>query len=149
MRFRTVLALIVVVATAAFLIANWHVFAATASFNFVLGSVDIPVGTVMAIVVALAILVMAILTSIWQGSLLRDYRQQSKELQVQRQLAADAEASRFTALSTLLREEIGKLNTRFDTAITELTGELRDTEHSIAATLAEMDDRILRATNSN
>jgi hypothetical protein len=34
-----------------------------------------------------------------------------------------------------------------ETALDALRGEVRDTENSIAATLAEMDDRLQRATN--
>ncbi len=147
MRFRTVLSLVVVLTMAAFLFVNWRVFSAPASFYFLLGSVDIPVGVVMVILLALIILVLAIYVGIWQGSLLRDYRQQSKELQAQRSLADDAEASRFTALSTLLRDEMAKQEIRFETAFNALQSELRDTEHSIAATLAEMDDRMVRGTN--
>jgi len=89
----------------------------------------------MAVLMAAIITVAAVYVAIWQSSLLMDYRRQSKELQAQRTLADDAEASRFTALSVLVREEIGTLRT-----------ELRDTEHSIAATLAEMDDRMSRTT---
>jgi hypothetical protein len=80
----------------------------------------------------------------WQGSLLRDYRQQSKELHTQRTLADDAEASRFTALTTLLREEMSKQDARLQAAVDALRGEVRDTEHSLAATLAELDDRLVR-----
>jgi hypothetical protein len=62
-------------------------------------------------------------------------------LQTQRSLADDAEASRFTALSALLRAEMAKQDARLEAAFTTLRNELKDTEHSIAATLGEMDDR--------
>jgi uncharacterized integral membrane protein len=144
MRFRTILALVIVLLVAVFLFANWSVFAAPVRFYFVLGSIDIPLGVVMVALLALVALVMAIYVSIWQGGLLRDYRQQSKELQIQRTLADDAEASRFTTLTALLREEMAKQEARFDAAFGALQTELRDTEHSIAATLAQMDDRMMR-----
>jgi septal ring factor EnvC (AmiA/AmiB activator) len=70
-----------------------------------------------------------------------DYRRQSKELQTQRILADDAEASRFTALTVLIKEEMAQRDARLEAAFTALRNELRDTEHSIAATLGEMDDR--------
>jgi hypothetical protein len=68
--------------------------------------------------------------------LLAEFRRQAKELEAQRQLAESAEASRFTELGTLIREEIAKLRT-----------ELQDTEHSIAATLGEMDDRLRKPSD--
>jgi uncharacterized integral membrane protein len=147
MRFRTVFLLIVMLVTAAFLFMNWRVFAAPARFSFLVGSADIPIGLVMFVLLALIILAFAIYVGMWQGTLLMDYRRQSKELQAQRLLADDAEASRFTALSTLLHEEMSKQDTRLEAAFVALRTEVRDTEHSIAATLGEMDDRMRRATN--
>jgi len=144
MRFRTAVSCVVLLAIAAFLAFNWKVFAAPASFYFVLGSVDLPVGVVMLGLLLLVVLVSAITVGIWQAGVLRDYRRQSQELQTQRTLADDAEASRFTALTTLLREELARQDARFTSAFESLRGELRDTEHSLAATLAEMDDRLVR-----
>lgn len=144
MRFRTVVSIVVILAIAAFVGTNWKVFAAPASFYILVGRVDVPVGIVMIALLVLIMLVVAIYVGMWQGSLLRDYRQQSKELHTQRTLADDAEASRFTALTTLLREEMSKQDARFQAAVEALRGEVRDTEHSIAATLAELDDRLVR-----
>ena len=144
MRFRTVLLIVVAVVIAVFLFINWRVFSAPASFNFLVGSVDIPFGVVMVGLLALVVLAFAVYVGFWQGTLLMDYRRQSKELQTQRNLADDAEASRFTELSTLLRGEMSKLAQRLEAALDALRGEVRDTEHSIAATLGEMDDRLQR-----
>lgn len=149
MRFRTALLIIVIVPTAAFLFINWRVFAAPATLNFLFGTAAIPIGAVMLGLLALVILAFAIYVGIWQGTILMDYRRQSKELQTQRTLADDAEASRFTELSTLLRDEMSKLDKRLEAALDALRGEVRDTENSIAATLGEMDDKIQRATNRN
>jgi uncharacterized integral membrane protein len=147
MRVRTIVLIIVALLIAMFLFMNWQVFAAPASFYFLVGTVTVPIGVVIVGLLAVLALGFAGYVAVWQGSLLKDYRRQSKELQSQRSLADDAEASRFTALSALLREELSKQNVRFDEAIATLRAEVRDTEHSIAATLAEMDDRLLRATN--
>lgn len=147
MRIRTILALLVLLLVAVFLFVNWPVLAGPARFNFLLGSIEMPLGVAMVLVLALVLLVLAIYVGLWQGGLLRDYRQQSKELQTQRTLADNAEASRFTALTTLLREEMAKQEARFNTAFGALQIELRDTEHSIAATLAEMDERMSRTAN--
>ena len=145
MRLRTVFLIIVIIATAAFLILNWSVFAAKTSFYFGFGSAELPMGVVLLTLSALIVLVTAIYVGIWQGSVLMDQRRQSKELQTQRKLADDAEASRFTELNTLLRDEMSQLSKRLEAATEALRGEIRETEHSIAATLAEMDDRNRRA----
>jgi hypothetical protein len=116
---------------ALFVVLNWRVFAASAKLNLLLTSAEVPVGVVMLLLFALALLVLWIIVGRWQGTLLVEFRRQAQELQAQRLLAENAEASRFTELGALIREEIAKLRT-----------ELQETEHSIAATLGEMDDRL-------
>jgi hypothetical protein len=131
MRVRSLLMWVVSGLSALFLVLNWRIFAGSAKLNLVLTSADVPVGVVMLLLFALALVVLWNYVGHWQGTLLMEFRRQAKELQAQRLLAESAEASRFTELGALIREEIAKLRT-----------ELQDTEHSIAATLAEMDDRL-------
>jgi uncharacterized integral membrane protein len=119
---------------ALFVVLNWRIFAGPAKLNLLLTSAEVPVGVVMLMLFALALLVLWIIVGRWQGTLIMEFRRQAKELEAQRLLAESAEASRFTELGTLIREEIAKLRT-----------ELRETEHSIAATLAEMDDRLRKS----
>jgi hypothetical protein len=116
---------------ALFVVLNWRVFAGPAKVNLLLTSAEVPVGVLMLLLFALALLVLWIVVGSWQGTLIMEFRRQAKELQAQRLLAESAEASRFTELGALIREEIAKLRT-----------ELQETEHSIAATLGEMDDRL-------
>jgi len=116
---------------ALFVVLNWRVFAGPAKLNLLLTSAEVPVGAVMLALLALTLLVLWIVVGSWQGTLIMEFRRQAKELQAQRLLAESAEASRFTELGALIREEIAKLRT-----------ELQETEHSIAATLGEMDDRL-------
>ena len=142
MRFRTVLLIVVILTTAAFIFINRRVFSSPADLNFLFGTIEMPIGVVMLGLIAVVILAVAVYVGIWQGTILLDYRRQSKELQTQRTLADDAEASRFTELSTLLRDEMSKLEQRLETALEALRHEVRDTENSISATLGEMDDRI-------
>jgi uncharacterized membrane protein YciS (DUF1049 family) len=114
-----------------FVVLNWRVFAGPAKLNLLVTQAEVSVGVVMLMLFALALVVLWILVSGWQGTLLAEFRRQAKELQAQRLLAESAEASRFTELGALIREEIAKLRT-----------EIQESEHSIAATLGEMDDRL-------
>ena len=134
MRFRSLLVLVASGLAALFVVLNWRVFAAPAHLNLLLTSAEVPVGVVMLLLFALALLVLWIIVGRWQGTLLTEFRRQTKELEAQRVLAESAEASRFTELGALIREEIAKLR-----------AELQDTEHSIAATLGEMDDRLRKS----
>jgi uncharacterized integral membrane protein len=141
MRVRSIALIVAGLLAAIFIVINWSAFAQPASFYFVVGTISVPIGVVMLGLIALVTLGYAIFLGIWQSRVLMDYRRQSKELQTQRSLADDAEASRFTALSALLRAEMAKQDARLEAAFTTLRNELKDTEHSIAATLGEMDDR--------
>ena len=131
MRLKSLLILVAATLAALFVVLNWRVFAAPANLNLLLTQAEVPVGVVMLMLFALALVVLWILVSGWQGTLLAEFRRQAKELQAQRLLAESAEASRFTELGALIREEVAKLRT-----------ELQHTENSIAATLGEMDDRL-------
>ena len=134
MRFKSLLILVAAGLAALFIVLNWRVFAGPAKLNLLLTEAEVPVGIMMLMLFALALAVLWILVSGWQGTLLAEFRRQAKELQAQRLLAESAEASRFTELGALIREEIAKLRT-----------ELQETEHSIAATLGEMDDRLRKS----
>jgi uncharacterized integral membrane protein len=144
MRLRTLLAITTVILLAAFFALNWRAFAAPVTLTFLVASVDAPVGVVMLVLFALGILAVSSSLGVWHGTLLMEYRRQSKELQAQRTLAESAETSRFTELGTLVRDELANSDRRVEAAIEALRKELRDTENSIAATLGEMDDRYRR-----
>jgi uncharacterized integral membrane protein len=141
MRFRTALALVVAALLAAFIILNWRVFATPAHLNLLFTSLDAPIGLLMLALFGLGLLVLSAYVGLWQGTLLVEFRRQSKELQAQRALAESAEASRFTDLSGLIRAELALSDQRVAAAIDGLRRELHETENSLAATLAEMDDR--------
>ncbi len=134
MRIRSLLVWIASGLAALFVVLNWRVFAGLVKLNLLLTSAEIPVGVVMLLLFGVGLLVLWNTLGRWQGTLLQEFRRQAKELQAQRLLAESAEASRFTELGALVREEIAKLRT-----------ELEETEHSIAATLGEMDDRLRKS----
>lgn len=140
MRFRTMLAIIVSLLIAALVILNWRPFAAPMTLNFLVTSADLPIGIVMLAILMLGLIVVSSLLGMWHGTLLAEFRRQSKELQAQRELAENAEASRFTELGSLVRNEIANSDKRIETAIAALRQELEETENSIAATLGEIDD---------
>ena len=148
MRYRTVFAISAVILIAAFLIINWSLFSAPATLNLLVSTVQVPVGVVMLALFAVIILALTIYVGMWQSTFLSEYRRQTKELQAQRILADNAEASRFTELGTVVRAEIAGLELRLGTSLDGLRAEFRDTENSIAATLGEMDDRIQRSSRT-
>jgi hypothetical protein len=142
MRFKLIFALIVVAWILPFLLVNRAMIAAPARVNFIFGSVDASFGLLVLGVCVPIVLAVIVYAGIWQSSVIIETRRQARELQAQRTLADNAEASRITELGTMLRGEIAGLDQRLQSAIESLRGEFHDTERSIAAILGEMDDRI-------
>jgi uncharacterized integral membrane protein len=126
MPLRTVVLLIVLALVAVFAALNWSAFMAPTTLSLGIAQVQAPLGLIM-------LALMAILTALFltylvyvQTTVLLESRRHAKELQAQRVLADQAEASRFTELRTYL-----------ESRLTEL-------ENSLSAQVAEMRDRLDR-----
>lgn len=143
MRTRTLLVILVIALVTGFAAVNWDAFttATTLSLGPGLGSVQAPLGLVMLGLMGAMVLVFALYMAVWQGSILMDTRRHTKELQAQRALADQAEASRFTELRAVLQAEMAQLAQRLDASQQVLRREIQDSGNSIAAVLGEMDDR--------
>jgi uncharacterized integral membrane protein len=126
MPLRSVALLIILAAIAAFALLNWSAFLAPTTLSLGFAQVQAPLGLIM-------LALIAILTALFLGYLLYlqttvlfEARRHARELQAQRELAVQAEASRFTELRTYL-----------ETRLTEL-------ENSLGAQIGEMRDRFDR-----
>jgi uncharacterized integral membrane protein len=126
MPLRTVVILVVLVLVTVFTALNWSAFMAPTTLSLGVAHVQAPLGLIM-------LALMAILTALFltylvyvQTTVLLESRRHAKELQAQRELADQAEASRFTELRTYL-----------ETRLTEV-------ENSLSAQVAEMRDRLDR-----
>jgi uncharacterized protein HemX len=144
MRFVTWLGLGVLLLAAAFFGLNAALFATPVKLNLLITSVETPMGLVPLILLVLVLGAVGIYIGAWQGTFAREFRRQSRELESQRTLAERAEGSRFTELGKLLQSELARSNERIEAAIAGLRQELRESENSLAATLAEFDDRVTR-----
>jgi len=122
MPLRIVLLLVLVAALAVFVAINWSAFTAPTTLSVIFGQVEAPLGIVMlAITGALALVFLAYALYL-QGMSMREMRRMSRELEAQRQLADQAEASRFT----------------------ELRAHIDQSVNGLAAQIAEIDDRMGR-----
>ena len=122
MPLRIVLLLVLVAALAVFVAVNWSAFTAPTTLSVIFGQVQAPLGIVMlAITGALALVFLAYALYL-QAVSMREMRRMSRELEAQRQLADQAEASRFTELRAHIDQSI----------------------NGLAAQIAEIDDRIAR-----
>ena len=109
MKLSTLLLLLILTAIAAFTALNWHVFITPTELSLGFTTAQIPLGLVM-------LGLLAFLTSLFLGfvvylqtSALLETRRHSRELQASRELADQAEASRFNELRKFLEVELLKL----------------------------------------
>jgi uncharacterized integral membrane protein len=141
MRLRTVTAILAVVLLAVFTVRNWPAFTQATSLDLVVATVQAPLGIVLLALLGVVTLVFAVSMALWQGTILMESRRHAKELQQQRTLADQAEASRFSELRAALHEEVQDLSARIAQAHEAMRAELRESTDSLASMIGEMDDR--------
>ena len=144
MRMRTLFFALVLLSVAVFVAVNWSAFTAPTRLSLLVTAVEAPVGLVMLGVVVLVVLAFGAYLVVWQSAILLESRRQTKELQVQRTLADQAEASRFTELRVIVHDELERLADQMTQALDALQAEIRDHANSLAATIGELDDRMQR-----
>lgn len=153
MKFRTFLLLLVLAAIAAFTLLNWSVILAPTTLSLGMADVQAPLGLIMLGMMALLTLVFLVYVLYLQTTLMMDGRTHAKELQANRKLADEAEASRFTELRVFLDAEFKRIDAADVAAkaalavrIDELENDLRQlveqSGNSLAASLGEIDDRL-------
>ena len=155
MTFRTTFLIVVLALVGIFAAVNWEAFLTPTALSLVFTDFQAPLGLVMlGIVIALsAVFLLYILAQ--QTSVLLDHRRLTKQLESQRDLADQAEKSRFTELRTFLQAELQQLQQRSDGYQSVLTGKLEalekevnrraeQTENTVAAQVGELDDRLQR-----
>ncbi len=139
---RSVLIVVLLLALGAFAAANWAAFNAPTVLT--LGVVDFtaPLGLLLLLTFAVIGVVALASFALWQGSTLAMFRRNARELETQRQLAEEAEASRFTALTTTVEQERTRVEARVEASEAALRAEINDGINSLAAMLAELDNRL-------
>jgi len=119
-------------------------------------TITAPLGTVMLVLFG----GFAVLMLIEQSAALAETRRYARDLDAQRRLADQAEASRFTELRTYLSGELaqsqqrlvdmqGALIARGDQLERSLRVALDQQANSLAATIGELDDRIERRADND
>jgi uncharacterized integral membrane protein len=141
MRTRILFLLLLGSLIAAFAALNWAAFTAPSTLSVGVTTVEAPLGVTLLGVLVLMALVFAVYAAFGQGAVLLEARRHAKEMHLQRQLADQAEASRFTELRSALDSELAKLGDRLSGSQDALRLEMRENTNSLAAMLGEIDDR--------
>jgi len=149
---RSLLFLIVFGALVAFVLVNWQVLNAPTTLSLAFTEVQAPLGLVMlAFIVLVTVLLLAYIVYLQMSGLL-ETRRHGKELQVQRDLADQAESSRFTELRSYLesrfsrsddrRDEVERaVQARLDALESQLKASVELQGNALSAALAELADR--------
>ena len=155
MPLRSILLLALVAALALFVIVNWAAFTTPTTLSLLVGSVEAPLGLIMLVITGFLAAVFLTYAFYLQASVLLETRRMARELQAQRQVADQAEASRFTELRATLDARFERLEEALRTERTggasdlaRVSDELRvaidQAANGLAAQIAELDDRIAR-----
>ncbi|MBN9461891.1 MAG: LapA family protein [Burkholderiales bacterium] len=155
MSLRSLLFLLVFGVLAAFVLVNWGALNAPTTLSLAFAQVQAPLGIVMlGFVVAVTVLFLAYIVYLQMSGLL-ETRRHGKELQTQRTLADQAEASRFTELRGFLDGEFARLGqrqaeldaalrARLDTLERQLKLDIEQQGNSLSAFVGELGERIDR-----
>ena len=126
MPLRTVVLIVVLGLVALFAALNWSAFVAPTTLSFGVAEVQAPLGLILLGLLVLLTAVFLIYLVYLQTTVILEWRRHQKALEAQRELADQAEVSRFT-----------ELRAHLDTRLTEIEG-------SLAAQLGEMRERLER-----
>lgn len=155
MKIRTLFVLFVLIAVAFFTALNWNAFIAPTTLSLGLAEIRAPLGLVMLGLLLTLTAVFLVFVVYLQTSVLFDTRHHARELRANRELADQAEASRFTELRAFLEAGLNRqkeldanANTvvlaRLDRLDSELRTALQQSETSLSAYIGELDDRLER-----
>jgi uncharacterized integral membrane protein len=156
MYLRTLLILIVIGAVAIFAAINWKAFMAPTTLSVVFATVEAPLGLILLAVVGLLTLLFLLYVVYLQSSVLMENRRNARELQAQRELAEQAEASRISQLRSFLESELRRLGekteeskvvvlAKLEALERELRSVVEQSGNTLAAYIGEIEDRLERA----
>ena len=155
MKVRTLFLLLTVAAIAVFTALNWSAFMAPATLSLGVANVQAPLGLVMLGLVAFLAALFLVFVVYLQTSVLLEARRYARELQASRELAGQAEASRFTELRGFLEAELTRqagldaesrvvVLARLDQLDRDLRTAVEQSGNTLAAYIGELEDRLER-----
>ena len=125
MQLRNVVLIVVLLAVAVFAALNWRVITAPTTLSLGFAEVQAPLGLVLLGLLAILTALFLFYLVYLQTSVLLEHRRHARELEAQRQLADEAEASRFTELRTHLDTRLAEIENSLAAHLGELRGDLR------------------------
>jgi uncharacterized integral membrane protein len=153
MKFRSLVITLILAAIVVFAALNWNAIMTPTVLSLGIATIEAPLGLIM--LGMLAVLTACFLAYIvfLQSSVLLESRRHARELQTNRELADQAEASRFTELRKFIEAEMHNVAARDNEAKAALLSRLDSLDHgmrtsvtessnSLAAYIGELEDRL-------
>jgi hypothetical protein len=142
-----------------FVAINWSAFTVPTALSMLFTTVEAPLGLILLGIVALLTALFLIYVLYLQSSVLMENRRHARDLQVQRELAEQAEVSRFSQLRYFLEDELRKLTdqneasragivARLDQLDRELRAAVEQSGNALAAYMGEIEDRLERTASN-
>jgi len=137
MKLRTILLLLVLLAIVLFAALNWTAITTPTTLSLLVATVEAPLGVVMLGMLVLLTGLFAVFAGYLQTTTLLDARRHAKELEAQRKLADQAEASRIAELQNLLNSALLKLEQQSLESRNTLQSRLDQMEHNLRAAVSQ------------
>lgn len=155
MTLRAAIVLVIFSLIFAFVGLNWSEFAAPTTLSIGFGIIQAPIGLIMLGVLLLVVGIFVVYILYLHAAELVRMRRQLKEMEVQKTLADQAEASRITALREYVAEQFSLQRQGDSQALTDAVAKLEaqlalgqkmltETGLSLSAQLGEVEDRLDR-----
>lgn len=122
---------------ALFTALNWKAFNAPTTLSVGVTEVQAPLGLVMLGVTAFVSVIFLAYVAVQQAGLIVESRRLAKELKTQRELADQAEASRFVELRAFVQSEGQRFDARHAASMRELGARLDSLEKALPVRLEE------------
>ncbi|MDO8717585.1 MAG: hypothetical protein Q7K20_01180 [Polaromonas sp.] len=156
MRIRTILLVLAILIVAAFVALNMEEFTRISTLSVGFTTVQVSLGLVMLVTLAAATVVFLASSLYMQSTNLLEMRKHTKELNLQRELADKAEASRFTELQNFLATQAATQQQRqsdADAALAQsfaqqqqaLMTRIEQSDNTLAAYMGQLQDKLERA----
>ena len=117
---------------------NWAVISQSTTLNLGLMQVQGPLGVVLLGLTALLAVVFVVYVLYMETAMLLDSRRQAKDMEVQRNLADQAELSRFTELRAYMQGELMLANQRSEEQHAQLLAKLDRLEANLGTHIEQL-----------
>lgn len=145
MKIRTLTLLVVWLLLGLFAALNWQALSAPTALSLGLMQVQAPLGLILLGATVLISGLFLFYIVFQQAHLLVETRRFTKELQSQRELADQAEASRFTALQSRLEALVQQQEAARQAGEQRVLARTEEAVRELSAHLAEMEDKLDRS----